>query len=480
MSSALDVKRTLAKNTLVFFAVFALLFGGFGVLAFRFTSATIYRASDDLLEEANPSMQVVGALHDSMGALYALQGRGALTSLGTVLADADNPFGPNGYDERLEQLVEDLFMAISPQTVYLYRNSQGAVVEALGPYSSYDGYFSGTPFDASSLGSIYEVNVNGHDYRAVNYVLAGVGHGAAEGMFGAAEETSAPKAAVGPSEEAYLQVLVNVDSEKATLDGLSSTLAAYLAVAVCVSAAASYLLSRRLLRPLVSNWRKQTEFVQNASHELRTPLSIIRMKQELLLRHPQQRVIDRFEDVDASLDETKRLEKLVGELMQLALQDDRRLEAAKEPVDVDGLVANACDLYADVCEMQGKHLVANLRFRGVAQVDPAQMRQLLSILLDNACKYTEPGDTVTVTTEARSGRLALCVADTGCGLSKEERRRAFERFYRADRARSRATGGNGLGLSIAHGIVSAHRGKITLAPNHPRGTRAVVTLPANG
>ena len=111
-------------------------------------------------------------------------------------------------------------------------------------------------------------------------------------MLGAAEGTSAPKAAVGPSEEAYLQVLVNVDSEKATLDGLSSTLAAYLAVAVCVSAAASYLLSRRLLRPLVSNWRKQTEFVQNASHELRTPLSIIRMKQELLLRHPQQRVID--------------------------------------------------------------------------------------------------------------------------------------------------------------------------------------------
>ena len=91
--------------------------------------------------------------------------------------------------------------------------------------------------------------------------------------------------------------------------------------------------------------------------------------------------------------------------------------------------------------MQGKHLVANLRFRGVAQVDPAQMRQLLGILLDNACKYTEPGDTVTVTTEARSGRLVLCVADTGCGLSKEERRRAFERFYRADRARSRATGG---------------------------------------
>ena len=416
-------------------------------------------------------MQVVGALHDSMGALYALQGHGALTSLGTVLADVDDPLGPNGYDERLEQLVEDLFMAISPQTVYLYRSSQGTVVEALGPYSSYDGYFSGTPFDASSLGSIYEVNVNGHDYRAVNYVLAGVEHDVEEGMLGAAG---------GPSEEAYLQVLVNVDSEKATLDGLSSTLAAYLAVAVCVSAAASYLLSRRLLRPLVSNWRKQTEFVQNASHELRTPLSIIRMKQELLLRHPQQRVIDRFEDVDASLDETKRLEKLVGELMQLALQDDRRLEAAKEPVDVDGLVANACDLYADVCEMQGKRLVANLRFRGVAQVDPAQMRQLLGILLDNACKYTEPGDTVTVTTEARSGRLALCVADTGCGLSKEERRRAFERFYRADRARSRATGGNGLGLSIAHGIVSAHRGKITLASNHPRGTRAVVTLPANG
>mgnify|MGYP003036932774 FL=1 len=107
------------------------------------------------------------------------------------------------------------------------------------------------------------------------------------------------------------------------------------------------------------------------------------------------------------------------------------------------------------------------------------MRQLLGIVLDNALKYTAPGDEITVRTRASGPKQCVVeVADTGCGIDPEDRAHVFERFYRADKARSRETGGYGLGLSLAQHIVEAHGGSIALEPNEPRGT-VVVTLPAN-
>lgn len=226
--------------------------------------------------------------------------------------------------------------------------------------------------------------------------------------------------------------------------------------------------------------RAQTEFVQNASHELRTPLAVIQTTGELLLDSPNSRIVDRFEDVNAITSETKRLARLVDNLMELSLGDAGRSSLDASAVNLDALVREACAAYEDFATLQDKRLEVETGSRETIEADADKLRQLLGIVLDNALKYTAPGDEITVRTRASGPKQCVVeVADTGCGIDPEDLAHVFERFYRADKARSRETGGYGLGLSLAQHIVEAHGGSIALEPNEPRGTVVVVTLPAN-
>ena len=350
-------------------------------------------------------------------------------------------------------------MASNPQLIYLWRHADGKAAGTEGLYASYPAYFDDIPFDPGDLDRAYEVRAGGHVYRGINYAM-GSG-GIAEGEV---------------SDRAYVQVLVNVDSEMTLLEHFTRVLVVYLAVAVAVAAAVSFLLSRRTVKPIVASMNRQTEFVQNASHELRTPLAIILVAQERLLAEPGARIVDRFEDVGAVADETKRLARLVDDLMTLTSVDasaEDECEAA--PVEVSGLVEDVGSLYADVAEVAGKMLTVAALPAGEAHIEADALRQVLGILLDNALKYTEEGDAVIVSCEERGGRVVLSVTDTGCGICPADRERVFERFYRADAART--TPGSGLGLSIARALVERARGTIVVETNEPRGTRITVTLP---
>ncbi len=321
-----------------------------------------------------------------------------------------------------------------------------------GKPGSYPSFLEGVPFDPNDVDRVCQTEAGGHAYRGITFPL---------------EE----------AERTYLQVLVNVDAELAILDGFTRTLVLYLAAVVVAAAAASYLLSRRTLKPIVQNWKAQTEFVQNASHELRTPLAVVQATGELLLDHPESRIVDRFEDVNVITEETKRLARLVDSLMELSLDDAGRAQPNRQPVEVDGLVRDVAALYEDFVALQGKQVRFEPGFGGTVPADADRLRQLLAIVLDNAVKYTAAGDEIVVTTGAQGQKCFLTVVDTGCGIDPEDRERVFERFFRADKARSRATGGHGLGLSLAQSIVQAHGGTICLVANEPRGTVVTITLP---
>jgi signal transduction histidine kinase len=109
--------------------------------------------------------------------------------------------------------------------------------------------------------------------------------------------------------------------------------------------------------------------------------------------------------------------------------------------------------------------------------DRVLLEQVVLILLDNALKYTQPGGKVSVSTFTENGRACLRVSDTGIGIAHADLARLGERFYRVDKARSREVGGHGLGLSIARGIVAAHKGKLTLTSEPGKGTSAIISLP---
>lgn len=442
------IRRELAKQTALLFCVFSLLFALVGAGIYSMVSASVFRTADENLRAIGSDIEFI--MLDGEAAAIDASGAPA----GSV--DVETPIDAEAYetaDAELSYSIQQDIVDTDPQFLTLMRDGEGALLDTVGLYAAYPAYFGEIPFDAGDLDRIYEVSAGGHEYRAVSYAVDEGGS------------------------VSYLQVLVNVDAELAILQSFTSTLAAYLVAAVVAAAAASYLLSRRTLKPIVANWRAQTEFVQNASHELRTPLAVMQTTGELLLDHPDDRIVDRFEDVNAIASETKRLARLVDDLMALSLDDTGRTSLAMASVGVDGLVRDVASAYEDFALAQGKRLFVEASFGGDVEGDADKLRQLLAIVLDNALKYTGPGDEIVVRTRAEGARCVVEAADTGCGIDPEDRQRVFERFYRADKARSRETGGHGLGLALAKGIVEAHGGSIAVEANEPRGTVVVISLP---
>ena len=214
-----------------------------------------------------------------------------------------------------------------------------------------------------------------------------------------------------------------------------------------------------------------------ASHELRTPLTIIQTKQELLLQEPNKKIIDKSEDIMLTLNEAKRLSKMTKDLMLLARADSDKIELNKEEVYLDEFIQRIALPYIDFANVEEKNIKLDLAYKEVIKIDVNKIHQLMVILLDNAIKYTKPKDIITIHTYCKDAKAVIEVKDTGIGISDEGLKHVFERFYREDKARTRKTGGTGLGLSVAEYIVTSHKGTIKIMHNEPKGTIVTIKLP---
>lgn len=223
----------------------------------------------------------------------------------------------------------------------------------------------------------------------------------------------------------------------------------------------------------------QIEFVANVSHELRTPLTAVKGTVETLrdgaVDDPEVR--DRFlETVEV---ETDRLIRLVNDLLLLSRADSEALNLQREAVDLAGLAQETAERLAPRAWAAGLNLQVQEELR-LPQVlaDPDRIGQVLVNLLDNAIKYSQEGGLIRVRLAAcAEGMVCVSVKDEGIGIPAVELERIGERFYRADKARSRAQGGSGLGLAIARALVEAHGGRLWLESEEGRGTTAAFTLP---
>jgi two-component system, OmpR family, sensor kinase len=219
----------------------------------------------------------------------------------------------------------------------------------------------------------------------------------------------------------------------------------------------------------------QRRFVADAAHELRTPLTALGGMVEMLQvgadRGDQATVRRMFATMEREID---RLGRLVGDLLTLSRLDaDRPLSVG--PVELEPLVmevANQTRLLS-----RGQSIQLDVQAAPTVLGDPDRLKQVLINLADNALKYTPADRQIVFQLVAENGRARLAVADTGCGIPSDILPRVTERFVRGDGSRARSSGGFGLGLSIAHGIVNAHRGTISIDSRTGRGTTVVVTLP---
>lgn len=218
-------------------------------------------------------------------------------------------------------------------------------------------------------------------------------------------------------------------------------------------------------------FRSQQRFLADVSHELRTPLTTIRGNVDLMRRMGEAD----SESLDVIQDEVERMTRLVGDLLLLARADTGGLPIRREPVELDNVFV---DVYRQVRLLESGVDIAIEEVDQVCVIgDVDRLKQLLLNLVDNAVKYTPEGGTVRLSLSKKDGWAELVVADTGIGIPAADLPMIFDRFYRVDKARTRAHGGSGLGLSIAKWIAQAHQGDIHVKSEVGRGTTFTVVLP---
>jgi signal transduction histidine kinase len=232
-------------------------------------------------------------------------------------------------------------------------------------------------------------------------------------------------------------------------------------------------IGRRVATPVELARRRQLEFTADASHELRTPLSVIEAQTSLALTGTRSRGWYRaaFGRVDL---ESKRMRRLLDDLLWLARFDATQGPPNAEPVDLAVLAAQTADRFAVVAETRRLNLHVQATAEStVVTAPPEWLDRLLGVLLDNACKYAGEGGSVTVAVAAEGSRIALTVDDSGPGIPETERSRIFDRFHRANDA----AGGAGLGLAIADAIVQATNGRWRIGTSPSGGARMSVSWP---
>jgi len=225
---------------------------------------------------------------------------------------------------------------------------------------------------------------------------------------------------------------------------------------------------------------QQRDFVDNASHELRTPLTTIKLRVEALMggarRDPA--IAERF--LAEMEGEVNRLNHLIDDMLTMSRVEAGLDSLTMERVDLPLLMGEAIAAFWPRAEAAGVTLTMDAApHLPAVKASAPQIRQVIDNLLDNALKYSSPGDVITISCRAANGQVAVSVTDTGQGIPKDDLPHVFERFYRADKARSRSGGptGSGLGLSIVRSVIEAHSGEISIDSREGKGTSVRFKLP---
>lgn len=229
--------------------------------------------------------------------------------------------------------------------------------------------------------------------------------------------------------------------------------------------------SSRIVKPFSENYDKQKRFITDAGHELKTPLTIIDADAEVL-----EMDMGENEWLSDIKGQTKRLAQLTDSLIFLArMEEQPQMEGIEFPIS--DLVEETAESFQVLAKTQSKNLSACIQPMLSMKGDEKAIRQLVSILLDNAIKYSDDGGSIRISLEKQKNLLRLSVFNTVEAISREDLAHLFDRFYRGDRSRNSRIGGYGLGLSIASAVVNTHKGKIWATTQDERSLTIIVTFP---
>ena len=248
------------------------------------------------------------------------------------------------------------------------------------------------------------------------------------------------------------------------------------------------LFSRWALRPVQQAWNRQQQFVADASHELKTPLTVILANNAILRQRSNETIASQAQWIESTQMEAERMQGLVTDMLDLARSDAAAAKATtRERVDFSRLVEGEVLTFESVAFEKGLTWESAVAPGVAVAGDGRRLQRLVAVLLDNACKYTDPGGRIDVTLAADERAAELAVRNTGEPIAPDDLAHLFDRFYRADKARthlalssdddSPTPGGYGLGLAIAQDIAQAHKGTLRVTSTAAEGTTFTLRLP---
>ncbi|WP_294357978.1 HAMP domain-containing sensor histidine kinase [uncultured Clostridium sp.] len=243
----------------------------------------------------------------------------------------------------------------------------------------------------------------------------------------------------------------------------------------CILFTFSWFFTKKILKPIEENRKRQLQFVASASHELRSPLTVIMSNSSALNSLVNEENTTFLETISS---EGRRMSKLINDLLVLANSDNASWSMNFKLEDIDTIVLNVYEAYIPLIKDKNIKLSINLPENSLIKCncDKERIYQLLSILLDNAISYTNSNGKIVLSLDQNKKYVILKVIDTGIGISNEDKEHIFERFYRADNSR---TDKNhfGLGLSIAYEIIKLHKGIINVYDTVGGGSTFVIRIP---
>ncbi len=230
--------------------------------------------------------------------------------------------------------------------------------------------------------------------------------------------------------------------------------------------------SGRIVKPFSENYEKQKRFITDAGHELKTPLTIINADAEVL-----EMDLGENEWLQDIREQTKRLSDLTNNLIFLARMEEAQPQMTMIDFSLSDMVTETAETFQALAKTSQRTLTTDIQPMLTLQGDEKSLQRLVTILLDNAMKYTDENGTISVSLKQQKNMLKLSVYNTTEHISKENLKHLFDRFYRIDKSRNSKSGGYGLGLSIAAAIANTHKGKISADTDDEKSLTITVVLP---
>jgi len=274
----------------------------------------------------------------------------------------------------------------------------------------------------------------------------------------------------------YNIMFLDVTDSNKTLMSLFYTFLIVALIMLFVIIAISFYFANNAIKPIARAWEKQKQFIEDASHELKTPLTIIKSNYGALLANKEETIESQmkwFEYINVG---TNKMSKLINDLLSLAAIDNAESKIHNTTVDMSETVKDAVLFMEAGVTAKEISLSSSIETHLIIDSDPEELARVITILLDNAVKYTDTGGRIDVSLKKSKHHVICSVTNSGEGIAKENLPKIFDRFYRVDSSRNSESGGYGLGLPIANAIAQKLGGKLIAKSNPNESTTFIFTL----